>query len=134
MRKLKMVIGLIIVMLALASLALAQTPVPPTPSNWQVLIAGFINAVLVVAVVQFLKWAIPQINAFAPWIFPIMAAAIGPLINTLQTALTGWLLIPIDLSSIVAVFTGGFAVTVHQFFRQVRVAKTASLARAMARK
>ena len=87
--------------------------------TWQPILANLINTVLVLLAVELLKMVIPKLSAVAGWLIPIIAAMIGPLIAVLQNLLTTWLGIPIDLSPIVAVFTGGSAVALYQIGHQL---------------
>lgn len=96
-----------------------MTPVP----WWHVLLAGFINAVMVVGIVQAVKVGLPIVNAAAPWLLPVLAAASGPLVAAAQSTLGRWLDVPIDLTPIVGAFSGGSAVMVHQVYRQLRPAR-----------
>ena len=82
-------------------------------------ISLLINSILVLVVVQFIKKKLPVINERWPWAFPILAGAIGPAIAALQTYLSKLLGIPIDLSPIAAIFSGGTAVAIHQVQHQV---------------
>lgn len=82
------------------------------------IIAGIINTVLVLFVVQALKNLVPKMRESIPWIIPILAGAIGPLVAAGQNALFSWLGIPIDLSAIAAIFTGGSAVAINQVGKQ----------------
>ena len=82
--------------------------------EWNLIIAGAINSVLVLLVVQFLKIKIPGIREKAPWLFPVLAMVIGPLIALAQSALASWLGVPIDLSMIAGLFTGATATALHQ--------------------
>lgn len=86
--------------------------------DYKIMIAGFINAVAVVGVVQFLKVYLPIINEKVSWLLPVLAAAIGPAVAVLQNVLFTWLGIPIDLSPIAAVFTGATAVAIYQVKKQ----------------
>jgi hypothetical protein len=81
-------------------------------------IAAFINSVAVLGVVQFLKVQIPALNQKIPWVLPILAGAVGPGIATLQNFLSSSLGVPIDLSPIVGIFTGGTAVAIFQVGKQ----------------
>jgi hypothetical protein len=100
--------------------ALAQTPPAPTPPafDWHVLLAGFINSVAVVGVVQLIKSLAPAVRSAVPWLLPILSVAIGPLVATLQSWIAAWVGLPIDLSPLIGAFTGGTAVMIHQAYRQ----------------
>ena len=110
--------------LVLVGASWAQAPAPvalpdwKTLIDWTVLLAGAINCVLVIAVVQILKGTLPYLRLTAPWLLPTLTLVIGPLLTYLQNALAAALGWPIDLSPIIAVFTGGTAVTLHQIKEQ----------------
>jgi len=89
-------------------------------------IAALINSVLVLLVVQVLKTAIPKLKESIPWLIPILAGAIGPAVAAGQNALFAWLGVPIDLSAIVAIFTGGTAVAINQVGKQIQKAGNGS--------
>ena len=84
------------------------------------LIAALINSVLVVAAVQFLKVYWPIFKEKMPWLIPIIAGFIGPLIMLLQNMVTSWLGVPVDLSPLLGVLTGGTAVAIHQVYKQTQ--------------
>jgi len=94
--------------------------------DWKELIAAAINTIVVLGVVQFLKIKIPVLREKIPWLFPILAMVIGPIIALVQSTLAGWLGIPIDLSAIVGLFSGGAAVAIHQIDVQATKAPTPS--------
>jgi len=85
--------------------------------------AALVNSVLVLAGVQGLTWALPVIKARFPWAIPLIAFAAGPLLALATTALTGFFGHPIDLGALLALLTGGTAVTMHQFLKQLSPAK-----------
>jgi len=87
--------------------------------EWQQIVANLINTVLVLLAVQGIKAVLPFLNKSVPWLLPIIAAAIGPVVAVIQSWLGSWLGINIDLSAIVAVFTGGSAVALYQFGKQL---------------
>ena len=87
---------------------------------WQPIVANLINMVLVLLAVELIKKVIPIINESVPWLLPIIAAVIGPAVALLQGYLGAWLGINIDLSAIVAIFTGGSAVALYQVGKQMR--------------
>lgn len=99
-------------------LAHAQNPAPTPPVQWGTVVAGIINLLVTMVVVQALKSWIPKINAQLPWLLPIIAGAVGPGLATLQNLISAWFGAPIDLSPVVAIFTGGSAVALHQVYRQ----------------
>ena len=86
--------------------------------EFNILIAGFINTVLVLALVQLLKVNVPILKEKIPWLIPIIAGGIGPGIAAGQNALFGWLGIAMDLSPIAAIFTGATATAVNQVGKQ----------------
>jgi hypothetical protein len=87
--------------------------------DWMLLFANLINAVLVLAAVQALKlYVVPWLNTQVPWILPIIAMGIGPLMVLATEYLVGLIGYPIDLSPIVGVFVGGTAVAFHQVGKQ----------------
>ncbi len=86
--------------------------------EYNVLIAGFINTVLVLAIVQLLKIKISWLKERVPWLIPIMAGAIGPAVAAGQNALFAWLGVPIDLAPIAAIFTGATATAINQVGKQ----------------
>jgi|GEM_PF-3180203 len=88
--------------------------------EWNSLIGALINSVVVMGVVQVIKLYLPKLNELVPWIIPILAAAIGPAVAVAQNALATWLGVPIDLSAIAAIFTGGSAVAIYQVGKQSR--------------
>jgi hypothetical protein len=130
---------------ALGAVAQEPVPVPPAPVEpappvvppapgfdwsaiaWKTLLAGFINAVAVVGLVQWLKAVAPWIRATAPWVLPLFAMLAGPIVTIVQGLLAGWLGLPIDLAPILGpftpvlgAFTGATAVALHQVARQAR--------------
>ncbi len=86
--------------------------------EWKTLFGALINTVIVMGLVQLIKIYIPKINLAIPWLLPLLAAVIGPIVALIQTAIAGWLGVPIDLSALVAVFTGGSAVALYQIGKQ----------------
>jgi len=86
--------------------------------EWQPIVANLINTVLVLLAVQGIKKVLPILNAKAPWLLPVIAACIGPVVAIIQGYVGGWLGIAIDLSAIVAIFTGGSAVALYQIGKQ----------------
>jgi hypothetical protein len=86
--------------------------------EYNILIAGFINTVLVLAIVQLLKVKISWLKEKVPWLLPIVAGGIGPAVAAGQNALFAWLGIPIDLAPIAAIFTGATATAVNQVGKQ----------------
>jgi len=80
--------------------------------------AAAINSVGVLAVVQLIKSYAPKLKVQLPWLIPIIAGAVGPAVAAGQNALGAYLGIPIDLSPIVAVFTGATATAMNQVYKQ----------------
>jgi hypothetical protein len=125
MRKI-VVLALLMLVVVLVALAGAQTPAPPAPGidwksmfSWKQFVAAAINCLAVLAIVQFLKGVIPWTRVSVPWLLPLLTMLpIGPGIALVQDWLAAWLGWPIDLSPIIAVFTGGAAVAIHQSYRQ----------------
>lgn len=89
------------------------------PEVWKPILAGFINTTLVLVLVQLCKAAIPSLRSAVPWLIPVIAGALGPLVAVGQSWLGTWLGIPVDLSPVVAVFTGATATAVHQVGKQL---------------
>lgn len=88
---------------------------PQPDAGWQQLVAYFINTIGVVLVTQLLKnYVLPVLP---PAAFPIIAGAMGPTLAFLANRISVKLGMPIDLSMIDALFAGGSAVAVNQFFR-----------------
>ena len=86
--------------------------------EWKVLLAMFINTVLVLALTQGIKVYVPGIRAAVPWLLPIIATFVGPVVAVIQNALAGWLGVPIDLSPLLGLATGGAAVAMNQTWKQ----------------
>lgn len=83
--------------------------------DYMLLLANLVNAVLVLALVQALKtYAMPFLKEKVPWVLPILAMGIGPLMMLATEYLVTLIGHPIDLSPIVGVFVGGTAVALHQ--------------------
>ena len=85
---------------------------------YQQIVANFINLVGVLLVVELLKIVIPKLREAVPWLIPIIAAVIGPIMAILQGYLGAWLGIAINLDPIVAIFTGASAVVLYQVQHQ----------------
>ncbi len=88
--------------------------------DWKILVAGLINSVIVVGLVQAIKLYWPSIRERIPALLPIFAAALGPAVAVAQNTISGWLGVPIDLSPLVGAFTGAAAVAIHQVGVQAR--------------
>ena len=87
-------------------------------NEWSNVIAAFINSGVVLGLVQLIKKWLPVLNEKIPWVLPILAGAIGPAIAAIQSWLATVLGVPIDLSPIAAIFTGGTAVALYQVGKQ----------------
>ena len=87
--------------------------------EWKNLIAMFLNTVGVLLLTQLIKVGVPIIRSAAPWLLPILATLAGPVVAVVQNLLAQWIGLPIDLSPLVALGTGGAAVAMHQTFRQM---------------
>ena len=89
--------------------------------DWNEIAAAAINSVLVLIAVQFLKTkGIPWLNLHVPWLLPLIAMAIGPLMMIAMSYLSEYFGYLIDLSPIIGVFTGGMAVALHQVGKQFK--------------
>ncbi|HXG76466.1 MAG TPA: hypothetical protein VNJ53_07850 [Gaiellaceae bacterium] len=86
---------------------------------WKPILAGFINTTAVLLLVQGLKTLLPWLRQTTPWLLPVLAASAGPLVAAVQSWLAAWLGAPIDLSPLVAIFSGATATAVHQVGKQV---------------
>ena len=81
---------------------------------WQELAAAFINGVLVLVIVQYLKTSgMSWLKTSAPWLLPILALSAGLILTSAASAISGFLGFPIDFSPIIAVLTGSLAITVY---------------------
>ena len=91
--------------------------------DWNQIFAAAINSVLVLMAVQALKtFVVPFLGEKAPWVIPLIAMGIGPLMVWCMDMLGTMLGYPIDLSPIIGVFLGGTAVALHQVGKQVKKA------------
>ena len=82
--------------------------------NWMEILAAFVNGVLILVVVQFLKVkGMPYLKVHAPFVLPILALVAGPLFAYLTAIVSGLIGYPIDFSAIVAVLTGAVAIVVY---------------------
>ena len=86
--------------------------------EWKPLLAMFINTVLVLGLTQVVKVYVPGIRAAVPWLLPIIAIFAGPVVAVAQNAMAGWLGVPIDLSPLLGLATGGAAVAMNQTWKQ----------------
>ena len=86
--------------------------------EWKPLLAMFINTVLVLGLTQVVKVYVPGIRAAVPWLLPIIATFAGPVVAVVQNAVAGWLGVPIDLSPLLGLATGGAAVAMNQTWKQ----------------
>ena len=82
------------------------------------LLGQLVNTVAVLALVQLIKTYIPMLKTYYPWVLPLIAAGIGPLVAAGQTWLSGVFGVPIDLSPISGLFSGGAAVMINQVGKQ----------------
>lgn len=123
-----MVLVLFMALMALTAaflpLAFAQAtppPLSPPPTqdyNVRSLIALFINTTGTLVVIQLLKtYVIPALSQSYPAMLPILAGLMGPLLAAIQTRLATALGYPIDLSMVVAIFSGAASVGVNQFVK-----------------
>jgi len=81
--------------------------------EWQEVVAGLINGILVIAIVQYLKGAgMSWLKANAPWSLPIIAMVAATVLTAASSGIGALLGYPIDFSPIIAVLTGSLAVTV----------------------
>ena len=85
---------------------------------YQQIVANLINAVLVLLAVELLKMVLPKLKEAVPWLLPLISMIIGPIMALLQGYLGSWLGVAIDLSPIVAIFTGGTSVALYQVQHQ----------------
>lgn len=82
--------------------------------GWQEMLAGLINGILVLSIVQYLKASgMSWLRMNAPWALPAIALSAGALLTIASVFVSGFLGFPIDFSPIVAVLTGSLAVTVY---------------------
>mgnify|MGYP001570446798 FL=1 len=102
-----------------ASVAFAQSGAGGVALDWKPLLAMAINTVGVMLVTQLIKTGIPIIHSAVPWLLPILATLAGPVVAVLQSLLAGWVGVPIDLSPLLGLATGGAAVAMHQVHRQI---------------
>jgi len=87
-------------------------------TTWTAILAGAINTTGVLVAIQIGKrYVVPALWKSVPALIPILAGALGPAVAVVQNVLAAKLGVPLDLSPIVAAFTGGSAVAVNQFFR-----------------
>lgn len=87
--------------------------------NWNEVIAAVINTAAVLVVCQFIKLYKPKITETMGWLLPFFTLLLGPILAKVQSIIAVWLGVPIDLSPIIAAWTGGAAVAVHQIYHQV---------------
>jgi len=119
----------IFVLFASAWLAFAAEPAPgeQPKMEWFSILAALINTAGVLTAVQALKIGIPKLKEKIPWILPILAGAIGPAVAVLQGWLGGILGLPIDISPLIAIFTGASATAANQVYKQVGKAGAVAL-------
>jgi len=108
---------LFVPMLAFAAFQ-AEPPVP-VDMSWQYFVALLLNSFIIVGAVQLLRFFFPYLKERIPWVLPIIAVSIGPLMAMATTAVSAALGHPVDFSPIAGVFAGGSAVAIHQFGKQV---------------
>jgi len=83
--------------------------------NWPEVMATFINVVLVMIAVQFLKnYGIPWLKANVPWSIPVLPSVVGALLGLAENFLFNWLGHPIDFSAILGLFTGTLTVQLYE--------------------
>ena len=99
---LKVALAALLFFLAMPAVAFAQGVVPQGP-DWGGVIAIFINAVLVVVVLELLKMVLPGLS---PAVKRILALVAGPSLTWLATYLSGVVGHPIDFSAIISLFAG----------------------------
>ena len=92
--------------------------------DWNQIIAVFINSVLVLMAVQFIKnYGIPWLKQNAPWALPLIAVLVGPIMTYLTNIVSSALGYPVDLSPIAGLFSGMAAVVLHQVGKQTEARK-----------
>lgn len=107
---------------AMAPPAVSTVPAAEPDTSVRSLIALFINTTGTLAVVQVLKtYVMPGITQVYPALLPILAGLMGPFLALVQTRLAKALGYPIDLSMIVAIFSGAASVGVNQFVKHTAV-------------
>ena len=99
-----------------------DVPLEPASTGWQYFVALLLNSFAIVVAVQLLKVWVPILREKVPWLFPIIAMVIGPLMAMATSAVSGYLGYPVDFGSIAAIFTGGSAVAFHQVYTQFQKA------------
>lgn len=115
--------SLFLVLVVFVGVAAAQvTPIlaDTLPVDYKVLLSNLANSVIIVGLVQLLKTYWPSVRESYPWLIPIVATALGPLIGVLQVTLLGKFGINVDFSPVLAIFSGAAATTVHQVNRQLK--------------
>lgn len=86
--------------------------------GWREVVGMFINTVGVLLLTQLIKVGVPIIRSAVPWLLPIIAIFAGPVVAVVQNALAGWLGLPVDLSPLLGLATGGAAVAMNQTWKQ----------------
>lgn len=119
------VLALVIPALVLAQAAPAPLATVPAPQSWGLIVAVLINTAGVMAVVTVINRIMPKLRAAVPWTVPLIASLlVGPALVAVQSWLSTWLGVPIDLSAIAGAATGlgtgALAVTAHQVYRNAR--------------
>ncbi len=90
---------------------------------WQLVLAGLINGAGVFSVLWVFNNHISGwLRANTPWLIPILAAALGPVVALAQSYLAKWLGVPIDLAplSAMALFSGASATAMHQVYKNAK--------------
>ncbi len=96
--------------------------------DWNEILAVFINTVVVMVAVQGLKaYVIPWIKANAPWTIPLIAQGLAWIVTYASNWLTAAIGYPVDLSPIVAVFTGLIAVGAFDVLQGAKKSLAASV-------
>lgn len=114
------VLAIVVAMFSMVWLVFAAETVPgETPKmEWFTILGALINTAGVLAAVQGLKVWIPVLREKLPWILPILAGAIGPAVAVLQAWVGGILGVAIDISPVIAIFTGATATAANQVYKQ----------------
>lgn len=110
---------LLALFVALPSVAFAQSGAGGVALDWRPLLAMLLNTVGVLLVTQLVKIGIPILRTAVPWLLPVIATLAGPVVAVIQSLLAGWLDVPIDLSPLLGLATGGASVAMHQVYKQI---------------
>lgn len=99
---------------SIVTVALAQ-PVTPAAAaveiDWKLILATFVNGTLVLLIVSVINAYKPVIRESYPWVVPLMATALGPVIGAAQSWALSKLGIQVDFSPIIAALAGAAATT-----------------------